>query len=66
MKPKNSRKTYGVLPLAPAFVAALQLEFAWVEAPAPRAHFLNFPLVDEVPRVRRPLARGQRVRSLAA
>ena len=66
MKPNHSRKNYGVLPLAPAFVAALQLEFAFVEAPAPRARFLNFPCIDEAPVARRSSPLRRRVRALAA
>lgn len=43
----SSRHNYGTLPLTGAVLAALQLEFAMVESPAPRARFLNFPFADE-------------------
>ncbi len=66
MKPTRARKTYGILPLAPAFVAALQLEFAFVEAPTPRVRFLNFPCSDEVPAVRRSSGNRRRAHDLAA
>jgi hypothetical protein len=42
----SSRKNYGILLLTPAIVEGIQLEFALIEAPAPRARFLNFPCTD--------------------
>ena len=66
MKLIRSRKTYGILPLAPALVAALQLEFAFVEAPAPRARFLNFPCIDELAVARRSSPLRRRARQLVA
>ena len=47
MKSPSSRKTYGILPLTPAALRGIQLEFAMVESPAARARFLNFPLADD-------------------
>ena len=47
MKAYSSRKTYGILPLTPAALRGIQLEFAMIESPAPRARFLDFPLADE-------------------
>lgn len=48
MNLRSSRHNYGTLPLPGAVLDALQLEFAMVESPAPRARFLNFPFADEV------------------
>lgn len=50
----SHRKTYGILPLTPAIIESIQLEFALVEAPAPRARFLNFPLADDAPQSAAP------------
>ena len=47
MKAHSSRKTYGILPLTPAALRGIQLEFAMVESPAPRARFINFPFADD-------------------
>ena len=49
MNSSFSRKTYGILPLSAEFKRGVQLEWAMVESPAPRARFLNFPLADEAP-----------------
>ncbi len=49
MNSSSSRKTYGTLPLTPAIIGGIQLEFAMIEAPAPRVRFLNFPCVDVAP-----------------
>jgi len=49
MKAHSSRKTYGILPLTPAAIRGIQLEFAMVENPVPRARFINFPLANDEP-----------------
>ena len=57
------RKTYGTLPLSPALVRAVQLEWAMVERPSPDARFLNFPLVDDasVATATRPTRKAKRL-----
>lgn len=62
----SHRKTYGILPLTPAIIESIQLEFSLIEAPAPCARFLNFPLADEVQRSAAPRSMHQPGRRQAA
>ena len=66
MKAHSSRKTYGILPLTPAALRGIQLEFAMVERPAPRVRFINFPLADDEAVTVEPRTMRQEKRPLAA
>jgi len=66
MKAHSSRKTYGILPLTPAALRGIQLEFAMVESPAPRARFINFPLADDEAVTAEPRTTRKQERRLAA
>jgi hypothetical protein len=66
MKAHSSRKTYGILPLTPAALRGIQLEFAMVESPAPRARFINFPFVDDQAPVAAAASKRAEKRQLAA
>jgi len=66
MKSPSSRKTYGIFPLTPAALRGIQLEFAMIESPAPRARFFGFPLADEAAVAAATVCKWTEKRPLAA
>ncbi len=66
MNSQSSRKTHGIRLLTPAAIRGIQLEFAMIESPAPRARFQNFPFVAHEAPGTAPASKRTEKRALAA